>query len=98
MYRNQSLTPAVELCSVSKSFREGGSERVVLRGVDLSVAAGEIVVLLGGGGSGKSTLLNLVSGIDQPTSGTVRGDGVDVAAPAGTAGTRGPEGRRGGEE
>jgi putative ABC transport system ATP-binding protein len=60
----------------------------VLQGVDLSVATGQIVVLLGRSGSGKSTLLNLVSGIDQPTSGTVRVDGVDVAAQSETARTR----------
>ena len=80
--------PAVELSRVVKSYREGESERVVLRGVDLGVAAGEIVVLLGRSGSGKSTLLNLVSGIDRPTSGTVRVDGVDVAALSETARTR----------
>src|SRR6266852_4263862 len=89
MYRSQRLIPpAVDLCSVFKSVREGGGARVVLRGVDLSVATGQIVVLLGRSGSGKSTLLNLVSGIDQPTSGTVRVDGVDVAAQSETARTR----------
>src|SRR5713226_4201726 len=76
----RSKVPAVELAGVVKSYREGESERVVLRGVDLSVAVGEIVVLLGRSGSGKSTLLNLVSGIDRPTSGTVQVEGVDVAA------------------
>src|SRR5438876_8571239 len=88
MYRSQSLTPAVELCSISKSFREGGSERVVLREVDLSVASGEIVVLLGRSGSGKSTLLNLISGIDRPTSGAIAVEGVDVAALSDTERTR----------
>ena len=81
-------SPAVELSSLFKSYREGQSERVVLRGVDLSVATGEIVVLLGRSGSGKSTLLNLVSGIDRPTSGTVRVEGVDVAAQSETSRTR----------
>src|SRR6266852_8172317 len=89
MYRSQRLIPpAVDLCSVFKSVREGGGARVVLRGVDLSVATGQIVVLLGRSGSGKSTLLNLVSGIDRPTSGTVRVEGVDVAALSETARTR----------
>ena len=81
-------SPAVELSRVVKSYREGESERVVLRAVDLSVTAGEIVVLLGRSGSGKSTLLNLVSGIDRPTSGTVRVEGEDVAALSETARTR----------
>ena len=74
------VPPAVELSRLLKTYREGERERVVLRDVDLRVARGEIVVLLGRSGSGKSTLLNLVSGIDRPTSGTVRVEGVDVAA------------------
>jgi putative ABC transport system ATP-binding protein len=72
--------PAVELRQVSKSYREGDVERVVLRDVSLTVAAGEIVVLLGRSGSGKSSLLNLIAGIDAPTSGTVRVDGTDLTA------------------
>jgi putative ABC transport system ATP-binding protein len=82
------MPDAVELSRVVKSYREGESERVVLREVDLRVAAGEIVVLLGRSGSGKSTLLNLISGIDRPTSGTVRVEGIDVAALSETARTR----------
>jgi putative ABC transport system ATP-binding protein len=74
------VSPAVELSRLLKIYREGERERVVLRDVDLCVARGEIVVLLGRSGSGKSTLLNLVSGIDRPTSGIVRVEGVDVAA------------------
>jgi putative ABC transport system ATP-binding protein len=80
--------PAVELSRVVKRYREGESERVVLRDVDVRVETGEIVVLLGRSGSGKSTLLNLVSGIDRPTSGTVRVEGVDVAGLSETARTR----------
>jgi putative ABC transport system ATP-binding protein len=82
------ISPSVHLARVVKVYREGESERVVLRAIDLSVAAGEIVVLLGRSGSGKSTLLNLVSGIDRPTSGTVRVEGVDVVALSETARTR----------
>ncbi len=79
---------AVELSGVVKIYREGESERVVLREVDLTVAPGEIVVLLGRSGSGKSTLLNLISGIDRPTAGLVRVEGVDVAALSDTERTR----------
>ena len=79
---------AVELSRVVKVYREGESERVVLREVDLSVSQGEIVVLLGRSGSGKSTLLNLVSGIDRPTSGTVRVHGVELAGLSETERTR----------
>src|SRR5919204_3535069 len=72
--------PAVELRQVSKSYREGEAERVVLRDVSLTIAPGEIVVLLGRSGSGKSTLLNVIAGIDRPTAGTVAVDGTDLTA------------------
>jgi len=84
----RSSAPAVELSGVVKVYREGETERVVLREVALAVAPGEIVVLLGRSGSGKSTLLNLISGIDRPTSGVVRVQGVDVAALTDTERTR----------
>jgi putative ABC transport system ATP-binding protein len=74
------MTAAVELCRVVKAYREGDRERVVLREVDLTIAPGQVVVLLGRSGSGKSTLLNLVGGIDRPTAGVVRVDGVDLTA------------------
>ena len=83
----ESALPAVELSRVVKTYREGESERVVLRDVDVRVATGEIVVLLGRSGSGKSTVLNLVSGIDRPTSGMVRVEGVDVTTLSETART-----------
>jgi putative ABC transport system ATP-binding protein len=72
--------PAVELLHVSKTYREGDSERVVLDDVSLAVAAGEIVVLVGRSGSGKSTLLNLIAGIDRPTAGRIVVDGTDLTA------------------
>src|SRR5256885_11426319 len=70
--------PAVELRQISKSYREGEAEWVVLRDVSLTSARGEIVVLLGRSGSGKSTLLNVIAGIDRPTAGTVMVDGTDL--------------------
>jgi putative ABC transport system ATP-binding protein len=82
------IVPAVELSRVVKSYREGESQRVVLSEVDLRVAPGEIVALLGRSGSGKSTLLNLLGGIDRPTSGIVRVEGVEVPALSETARTR----------
>ncbi len=51
-----------------------------LRGVDLTVPTGEILVLLGPSGSGKSTLLNIIGGLDRPTSGTLRYRGFDLTA------------------
>jgi putative ABC transport system ATP-binding protein len=69
------LTPLVELRGVRRTYREGPAERVVLHGVDATVARGEFVALLGRSGSGKSTLLNLISGIDDPSAGEVLVDG-----------------------
>jgi putative ABC transport system ATP-binding protein len=72
--------PAVELRHLGKTYREGETERVVLRDVSLTIAGGEIVVLVGRSGSGKSTLLNLIAGIDRPTAGTVNVNGTDLTA------------------
>ena len=72
--------PAVELLHVSKTYREGDSERAVLSDVSVAIESGEIAVLVGRSGSGKSTLLNLIAGIDRPTSGRVVVDGTDLTA------------------
>jgi putative ABC transport system ATP-binding protein len=72
--------PAVELRKVGKTYREGEVERVVLRDVSVTIASGEIAVLLGRSGSGKSTLLNVIAGIDTPTTGSVVVDGTDLTA------------------
>jgi putative ABC transport system ATP-binding protein len=73
---------ATALCKV---YRTGETEVHALRGVDLQIPAGEILVLLGPSGSGKSTLLNIIGGLDRPTSGSlIYGDseltGLDDAA------------------
>ena len=73
--------PAVLECrQLTKSFVEGGQRLHVLRGVDLSVATGESVAIVGASGSGKTTLLQLLGGLDRPTSGTVRVLGRDLAS------------------
>ncbi len=71
--------PAIELRGLKKSF--GRTE--IIRGVDLSVAAGERVAIIGPNGAGKSTLFNLISGRLLPTSGEVRlhGDRIDGLPP-----------------
>ncbi len=67
---------AVHLRDVRKTYTEGGQRHEVLHGIDLDVAAGEALALLGRSGSGKSTLLNLIAGIETPDSGEVAIDGV----------------------
>lgn len=71
--------PAVELKDVIRIYREGDVETIALRGVDLSVASGDYVALMGRSGSGKSTLLQLIAGMDRPTGGRVIVDGVDLS-------------------
>jgi putative ABC transport system ATP-binding protein len=56
----------------------GPRSRTVLAGIDLELAAGEYVAVMGESGIGKSTLLNLVAGLDRPDAGSIRLDGVDL--------------------
>ncbi len=60
---------------LKKTYQSADNRLEVLRGINLDVAAGESVSIRGESGSGKSTLLNLLSGLDQPDSGTVLWDG-----------------------
>ncbi|XVV05430.1 ABC transporter ATP-binding protein [Actinosynnema sp. CA-248983] len=62
---------AVTLSAVRKTFGHGPNAVTALDGVDLRVAPGEFVCLLGASGCGKSTLLNLIAGLDAPTSGSI---------------------------
>lgn len=72
--------PVVDLAGVEKVFHRGSEDIHVLRDLNLTVAAGEFLALMGPSGSGKSTLLNLIGGLDRPTKGTVNvaGERVDT--------------------
>jgi putative ABC transport system ATP-binding protein len=67
----------IELTNVSKVYN-GGAKQTALAGITLTVPSGQFVAVMGPSGSGKSTLLNLVAGLDRPTQGEVRVDGVLV--------------------
>jgi len=64
--------PVFEARGVEKVYRMGEVDVAALRGVDLDLYDGELVVVLGPSGSGKSTLLNILGGLDAPTAGRVR--------------------------
>ncbi len=68
---NGGAAPLLALEGVTKSFRRGDEEVVALAGVDLAVARGELLLIMGPSGSGKSTLLHLLGGLERPTRGRV---------------------------
>ena len=72
--------PLVEVRGLTKEYRRGDEVVPVLAGLDLDIARGDYVALMGPSGSGKSTLLNLLGGLDQPTAGHILIDGVPVEA------------------
>jgi putative ABC transport system ATP-binding protein len=70
--------PLVLIRHLSKSYRRGAQTVPVLIDVNLSIAAGDFVAMMGPSGSGKSTLLNLIAGIDKPDGGELRVAGQDI--------------------
>ena len=71
----------LELRAISKTWKPArGESRSLLRGLDLQVAAGETVAVLGPSGSGKSTLLKIIAGLEAPDAGQVWLDGRDISA------------------
>lgn len=74
-------TPFLEIEGVSKVYQTKTGPYTVLNDVNLSVAEGEFVCLIGHSGCGKSTLLNMVAGFSQPTDGEVRLQGKQVSEP-----------------
>ncbi len=68
----------VTMRGVEKVFRRGSEDIHVLHGLDLQIARGEFLALMGPSGSGKSTLLNLIAGLDRPSAGGVTVDGQQI--------------------
>jgi putative ABC transport system ATP-binding protein len=69
----------VRVSKVTKTFQLGKVQVHALQGIDLEIAAGDYISIMGPSGSGKSTLFNMIGGLDKPTSGKVFIDEVDVA-------------------
>ena len=73
----------VQVKNVHKAFFRGGEKIDVLQGLDVEVAKGEFLALMGPSGSGKSTLLNLIGGLDRPSSGSISVGGVSISGLSG---------------
>lgn len=72
------MQSAISVRGVSKTYEEGASKVPALRGVDLNVFRGEVVLLMGPSGSGKTTLLSIMGCILRPTAGSVRVAGIET--------------------
>ena len=73
------MEPIVELAGVTRDYQQGEVVVRALRGIDLQLQKGDFAAIAGPSGSGKTTMLNVMSGLDQPTSGTVTVDGRTVS-------------------
>jgi putative ABC transport system ATP-binding protein len=82
------MVPILEARGLTKSYRLGETTVEALRGISLTVGAGEFVALMGPSGSGKSTLLQMLGGLDRPTSGEVVLDGDPVSSMSDELATR----------
>jgi len=72
---NTDQTPRLEIRNLSKQLPSGGKTLTILADINLAIAPGEFIAILGPSGSGKSTLLALMAGLDRPTTGEVLIDG-----------------------
>ena len=70
----------IEAQEVTKSFRTDAGQLSVLKGIDLSIASGEMLGIIGASGAGKSTLLHILGALDRPSSGKVLFRGQDVSS------------------
>ena len=75
-----SLPAVIHLTGIRKSYHLGKQELPVLKGIDMTIARGEYVALMGPSGSGKSTLMNIIGCLDSPSAGIYILNGRDVSA------------------
>jgi NitT/TauT family transport system ATP-binding protein len=75
------LNTKIQCAGVSKSFYKNGREIPILEKIDLSVYENEFVVILGPGQSGKTTLFRMIAGLEKPSTGTIKVDGIEVTGP-----------------
>ncbi len=73
------MSELLRVRDLRKSFRMGGEELRILKGVNLTVRRGEFLAIMGPSGVGKSTLLHILGGLDRPTAGEVYYDGVEIS-------------------
>jgi len=81
-------TPMLEITNLVKKYGKGKDEKVAVDNISLSIPKGSFFGLLGPNGAGKSTAIHCVTGISQPTSGTIKVDGIDVVKEYRTARTK----------
>ncbi len=75
---NQAVEPLIRLRGLTKTYGKGDAAFQALKGVDIDIAPGEFVAVMGHSGSGKSTLMNILGCLDTPTSGSYRFNGIAV--------------------
>jgi len=73
------MNALVSINKLSKNYQRGSESVHVLQALDLEIAQGDFLALMGPSGSGKSTLLNLIGGLDRPTSGSLKVDGKEIS-------------------
>jgi len=78
MPENPQKIPAIEVTALTKKVSDASGELTILDDIHFTVQASDTLALVGASGSGKSTLLGLLAGLDTPTSGSVRIEGIDI--------------------